>query len=362
MKNANAHTLLTLFCAALVACQGEMQSTKKDDEIDSTQSSDPVAVTAALVKKASLNRQIHASGVASGIRETFVVAETRGTITEVNFSLGQYVHQGKVLVAVDDDVQRVAYAQAEKAVEAATLNLEVTRRLYEAGSASEAEMTGAQSQAAAASTQLESSKQAYENCRITAPISGYIAQKDKAIEKGSFLAAGTPVARIVDISSLKTEIPVGEMEVGMLRKGLNAEISVPAAGNAAFKGTVRAIAAGSDPSTGSYPVEVVWRNDAQRRVKSGMSVRVTIHTPGIDSVIMVPAHVIIEKEYKTAVFVSVQGKATIRFVETGRLMEDSIEIESGLGVGDTLITSAMTTIGRGDPVAVTLAGESGDAQ
>ena len=331
---------------------------KKSEETE-TKVTPPKAVEAVKVSKGIISRDVLASGVAAGIRESYVVSETQGKIENVNFNLGQWVKMGQLLVQVNSNIQKAAYEQAKRAASGAELNLSVTEKLFNDGSASDAEIKNAQSQATGARTQLESTRKAYSDCRISAPISGYIAQKELTIEKGNVLAGGTLVARIVDISSLKTTIPVGEMEVGILKKGMPAEIKVPAVGNQTFSGKVAAIAAGSDPSTGSYSVEVVWKNTEDRQTKSGMSVRVTVSTEMSDSAILIPLISLFEKEDKDAVFVSSDGKAAIRFVETGRAVGNNIEIIDGLEVGETLITTGVATLSRGESIAVTVKGNSG---
>jgi membrane fusion protein (multidrug efflux system) len=278
---------------------------------------------------------------------------------EVGFTLGQNVQKGQLLVRVDNTIQRVALEQAREALAAAELNLKVTQQLFDERSASEAELTAAQSQASGARTQLESAQKAYEDCQISAPITGYIAQKESAIDVGNLLAGGTLVTRIVDLSSLKATIAIGEMEVGLLEQDMPARVRVPAVGNALFEATIGAIGAGSDPSTGSYPVEVVWENTADHAVKSGMSIQVSIATEEPDSVILIPIGAVVEKDRRDAVFTVSSNRATIRFIEMGRSRGNQIEILDGLKVGDILLTSGITTLARGDSIAVTLSGGNG---
>jgi RND family efflux transporter MFP subunit len=291
-----------------------------------------------------------------------VVAETQGKIQSVHFKLGQGVAKGKILVQVNATLQNAALEQAKKAVAAADLNLNVVKKLYDAGNASEAELTGAQTQASGAHAQLESAQKAFSDCSITAPIAGYIAQKDALVQPGGYCAPGTVITRIVDISSLKAKVPVGEMEVGLIKKGMPAEVRVPAVGSTVFAGKVVAVAAGSDPATGSYAVEVQWKNTRDRAIKSGMSASVVIKTATTEKVILVPASAVVERDRKDAVFVAAEGKAALRFVALGRTAGNDIEITDGIAEGDILITSAMTTLMRGDSVAPTVARESEDAQ
>jgi RND family efflux transporter MFP subunit len=166
----------------------------------------------------------------------------------------------------------------------------------------------------------------------------------------------------VDISRLTATVPVGEMEVGMLRKAMNATVRVPAVGNQEFDGTVRAIAAGSDPASGSYPVEVLWRNTPRHSIKSGMSVRVTIHTQSPDSVLLIPAGAVATVEHKDAVFLASASQAAVRFVSLGRTAGNLIEAIEGIHEGDTLVTTGLTALARGRKLKPTVVGSSGGPQ
>ncbi len=350
--------VIGILVICIIGCE---QFTKKKEQTP-VAAKPPAPVEAITVAKGIISRDVHASGVAAGIRESYVVSETQGKIEKVSFALGQWVKKGQVLVAVNSAIQHAAYEQAKRAASAAELNLKVTRKLFNEGNASDAELKNAQSQATGARAQLESAQKAYNDCRITAPISGYIAQKELTIAAGNVLAGGTLVARIVDISSLKATVAVGEMEIGIIKKGMAATIQVPAVGNKTFAGRVTAIAAGSDPATGSYPVEIVWKNTRDRAIKSGMSIKAIIATQETDSVIIIPSKAIVEKDRKDAVFLAIDGKAAIRFITTGRIHGTHVEIIDGVDIGDIVLTSGMTVLSRGDSIAVTLTDGQGGTE
>ncbi len=361
MKFVNIVDILVVLIA-VTGFTGCNKNENKDDVSQKEKVESPTAVEAISVDKGKILREIEASGVANGIRESYVVSETQGKIEEVNFSLGQWVKKGRLLVKVNSTIQHAAYEQAKRAAAAADLNLNVTQKLFNEGNASDAELKNAQSQATGAKTQLESTQKSFNDCRITAPISGYIAQKELTVEEGNVLAGGRLVTRIVDISSLKATVSVGEMEVGILKRGMEAHIKVPAVDNMGFKGKVIAIAAGSSPSTGSYPVEVSWKNTPKRQIKSGMSVRITIKTEEEDSVILIPSGAVFEEDNKDAIFIAFENKAAIRFIRTGRNVGNRIEISEGLKVGDILITSGVFNLSRGENITVTMINGAGGVE
>jgi membrane fusion protein (multidrug efflux system) len=307
-----------------------------------------------MLQQRPMQRTVNASGVASGIREAYVVSEAQGTIERVSFSLGQYINRGTPLVELDKQIQETSFEQAQRSAEGAQLNLNAVKTLHEQGSASEAELKNAQSAFTGARFGMEQARKMLDNRRILAPISGFIADKQPPVQQGNLLNPGTMIGRIVDISSLKAIVPVGEMEVGLLRKGAKANIIVPALGDREFSGTISAIAAGADPASGSYPIEVVWNNTPDRAIKAGMSVRVTLQSPQLDSVLSVPLSSIVSQDGKEAVYVEVNGRAALRFVTTGRTEHNEVEIVEGVEPGQRLLVSGISSLGAGDSVVVTL--------
>ncbi len=307
----------------------------------------PAAVEVMKVTKGVVTRETNACGTVSGVHEATVVSQTQGVIQSVNVELGQRIVCGQVLAKVDETIQEAAYTQATNAAATAELNVKVVRKLSLEGNASDAELNVALSQASGARAALLAAKKAYDDCRITAPISGFIAEKNSGLQKGNFLSPGMPVVRIVDIATLKTSISVGEIEVGRLKKGLTAKVHVPAVSET-FEARITAIGAGGNASTGSYPVEIEWGNTRDLRIKSGMSARVSIVTNAPDSVILVPAHTLIERDRRNAAMVSVDGKAEMRYVVMGRRAGNKIEIIQGLAVGELLVKSGLAGIFSGD--------------
>ncbi|HSV56222.1 MAG TPA: hypothetical protein VLH39_03830, partial [Magnetospirillaceae bacterium] len=134
---------------------------------------------------------------------------------------------------------------------------------------------------------------------------------------------------------------------------------VPAAlGGDFVKGTVAAVAAGADFSTGSFPVVVAFRNGFAGRVKSGMSASVSIATRKAEPAVVIPSAALLRRGSEYAVFVDAGGTAEVRPVTLGRRSGIRVEVLSGLAEGDKLIISALTRLRPGVFVVSTERGDS----
>jgi RND family efflux transporter MFP subunit len=318
------------------------------------------AVEAVTVTTGVLNRHIEAAGVIAGINEAYVVSESQGIIRRVAFELGDSVGRGRLLVGLDNTIAKLNMERAEQQYETEKMNLNTVEKLFSNKAAAKAELVRAKASYKAAKASYETAQKAYKDCSIRAPISGYIAHREAVITVGNFCAAGSRVARIVDISSLKLEVAVGEREVSFIEEGAKAVVRVPAAcEKKSFDAKVKAVAAGADAATGSYAVQIVWENTCDRRLKSGMSAVAKIETRAQEPVVLVPAAAIIEISGRDAVMLSVKKRATPAFIRQGRQAGNRIEILEGISNGDIVIVSGLTSLAKGDDVLVSIIGESG---
>lgn len=318
-----------------------------------------VAVEAMTVTRSLLTNEIRGAGIAEGIREAWVVSETEGLIREVRFALGDRVADGQLLVKVDDDLAVRNRDLAVGQYETAVIEFQGAERSRESGSISQLQYSQISDRLLAADSARAAALDHYENTFLNAPFAGAIASRDRSVGVGNYLARGIRVARIVDDSEFKAEISVGEGQVLLIDEGRSATV----VGNDGISrsGRVAAVSAGSDGSTGSYTVVIEWVPEEGDRLKSGMSVDITVDINGEDAQIIIPASAIRLRNGRESVFVEKDGTAEEKEIVTGSRLGDRVEVNAGLEEGQILLTSGMASLTPGIPVTVTLVGESGDA-
>jgi membrane fusion protein, multidrug efflux system len=321
----------------------------------------PRAVEALEVTRGTLIPFIESSGNISGINEAYVVSETQGIIRDVRFEIGDTVEIGQLLVKVDDNIARLNMEQARQQWETAVTDLEAVEKFFKSGTASQSELTRARSTANGMRAMYESSSKIYEDSSLRAPISGQVASKEPSVALGNFLSPGFRVTRLVDMDRLRIELTVGERQVGLIEAGADAYITVPSAGDEIeFKGSVDAVAAGSDLSTGSYSLIVTSPNPMPQLIKAGMVSEVRISAKRTEPVIVIPSASIVYRNSQAYVFTVVDGSANPVEIELGKVLGNRAVAVSGLEGGETLIISGKSSIRPGDPVNPTIIGKSGE--
>ncbi len=125
--------------------------------------------------------------------------------------------------------------------------------------------------------------------RVTSPVDGTVAAQNVSV--GNTVAAGQPIATIVDMSKLWVVANVDEARVDEIRTGMTADVEIPAT-NQTFRGQVTEIASAttdvtappslaltgsSSDTTKKVPVKITFDYSGVR-LDSGMSATVTIYT------------------------------------------------------------------------------------
>ena len=181
------------------------------------------------------------TGVLAAPQDASLSAQTAGTVTEI-VEVGQSVSKGDVIARLDDRIIRAALDQekATRASFASSANLaeDLFKRqepLFRDSivSAIEFENVRAQvNQAKAALAQADAAvsgaEQQLENTYVRAPFSGTVEMR--MAEKGEQVVPGSPIARIVDTSSLKIQAGVPERYAADVRVGSKVMVSFKAYG------------------------------------------------------------------------------------------------------------------------------------
>jgi membrane fusion protein, multidrug efflux system len=356
--------LLTCMCIVfaavfLISCSAKPSAVSGATVWESPGQEETLAVEALTVTTGLLVNAVSASGAVAGVNEAVVLSEAQGIIRTVSFSIGDRVRSGQELVKVDDAIAASNLQRAKDQLDAASLELRANEQIIESGGGSPAALTRSRSAESAARALYDAAFKAYRDTTIRSPISGVIASREDAVTTGNLLSPFARVARIVDNTSFKITVGVGEREIGLVSPGAVARVSVPAAlGTEIVEASVLAVGAGSDPATGSYPVVVSFANRWDSLVKSGMSASVEIEVKKAKPSVIIPRQAIVSRGGKSVVFIVKDGAARLREVSIGRVSGVRAEILSGLASGDVLVISALSRLSDGMPVNPTLRGES----
>lgn len=227
---------------------------------------------------------IDVSGVIEAI-EVDLRAEVPGAVVGTPFEEGSAVTAGAVVCELDAAKLRAAAAEAEAAValEEARLReagreLRLARDLARTGAAPRDAVERADNAVAIGQAAVEVARRRadrarlqLEDHRILAPCGGTLI--DRLVEPGEFVPAGALVATLADLSRLHVKVYVREPDLGRVRRGTRALISVDAWPGRAFEGRVVRLARKAEFT----PRSLQTRED---RVKLVYETKVEVANPG----------------------------------------------------------------------------------
>ena len=159
------------------------------------------------------------------------------------------------------------------------------------------------------------------------------------VEVGQQVAPGTNLARVADPSHLKAELKIAETQAKDVQIGQPASIDTR---NGVVEGTVSRI----DPSVqnGTVTVDVTLNGVLPRGARPDLSVDGTIELERLADVLFVGRPAFGQEQSAVGLFkLQPTGEATRVQVTLGRSSVNTVEVVSGLNVGDQVVLSDMST-------------------
>jgi HlyD family secretion protein len=176
-----------------------------------------------------------------------------------------------------------------------------------------------------------------DELRVRASVAGVL--QLVPVEVGQQVAPGTNLARVADPSHLQAELKIAETQAKDVQIGQAASIDTR---NGVATGRVVRI----DPSVqnGTVTVDVAFDGSLPKGARPDLSVDGTIELERLDDVLFVGRPAFGQEQSTVGLFrVQSTGEATRVQVKLGRSSVNTVELLSGVTVGDQVILSDMST-------------------
>lgn len=304
------------------------------------------------------------SGALAPEREAVVRAQVGGSILQAYADQGQSVRSGQTLARIEAGGLQDVYLSARAGVTSASNNADIARRelqrsekLLAAGAIAERDIEQARRSAIAANAaladaraRLATAQKQVGNTVITAPISGIVSERP--ISAGDVVQAGAHLFTVVDPSSMRLEGSVPAEQLSQVRVGAPVTFTVNGYPGRTFTGRVTRVNPTADPATRQVRIFISIPN-AEGRLVGGLFANGRLASQS-HSGLVVPANAVDTRSNIPAVFRIKGGRVERVTVQLG-LRDDeaeTIEIASGVQIGDTLLIGAAQGITPGTIVRV----------
>jgi Cu(I)/Ag(I) efflux system membrane fusion protein len=301
------------------------------------------------VQRRDLTREIRTVGYLGYDQEKMVTVTTKypGFVQKVYVNyLGEPVRKGQALF----EIYSPELVQTEQDL---LSSLEFARKLQ---GAPEGAQRRAQALVAAARERFaywdiapaqverfEKTGEVFRTLTVSAPSSGVVMKRMDGLE-GMAVKPGMELFHIADLSSLWLTVEVFEDQLGWLRVGSIADISLSYFPGETFAGRVRFVEPQVSEKTRTVPLRLEVPNP-DGRLRSGMYATVRFHPVVAKDAIVVPSLAVLRTgERNLVVLAEGQGRFAPRQVTLGSEGDGSTEVLSGLQEGDKVVTSAQFLI------------------
>jgi Cu(I)/Ag(I) efflux system membrane fusion protein len=170
------------------------------------------------------------------------------------------------------------------------------------------------------------------------PVQGIVVEK-KAVQGMRFMPGDT-LYQVADLSSVWVLADVFEQDIGMLRPGAKASVTLEAYAGKQFEGTVGYIYPTMNAQTRTVPVRIELANPGGL-LKPGMYAQVDMGVAAKSSAVSIPVSAVIDSGTRRIVLVELkEGRFEPREVKLGARSDDYVEVLAGVRDGEAVVVAA----------------------
>lgn len=355
-RGSRAVLVIPAFCLALAACGSPPAASL--DSAPAAPAPSPVAVSLASVTRGSIGRSITLPATLRAHGQATLYAKTAGYLKTIRFDRGDFVKEGEVVAEIESPELLADLTRQRAELRAAEI---AYKRVSDAQSkAPDLVMPQAVDDAKAkrdvAAAILERTETLLGYTTVKAPMAGIVTKR--FVDPGAFIAAATSgsvasnaaLVTIMDIRSVRVDIPVPEPEVPRVRVGLALEISLDELPGRSFKGAIGRFAYALDEVSKTMMAEAEIANP-QRELRPGMYAKAKIVIDRHDDALLLPEAAVVTDKTGDSAFLVVDGGSKRVAVKTGFRDGAFVEILDGLAL-DQAVISAASRVSDGQRVSV----------
>ena len=299
-----------------------------------------------------------ATGNVEPIRAVEVTSKASGEVTRLYVDVGNEVEPGALLAEVDPRDVRNAFDQSQADLEVAQARAEISQaqltrseELLESGVISDQEhesraldFANSRASVVRAETNFELAQLRLDDVIIRAPLAGTILEKN--VEEGQVIqsasqnvSGGTTLVIMADLKFMQVRTLVDETDMGDIRAGMPATVTVEAYPQERFMGIVEKIEPQAlvQQNVTMFPVIVQLDNDSGL-LRPGMNAEVEIELAQESGVLLVPNNALVTPE-------DVQPASLVLGLDTATI--DTSNLFAGLDDGRGRPTADQTSAREG---------------
>ncbi len=295
-----------------------------------------------------IQNSISISGTLLPNEEMDIRSEVAGRIEQLNFSEGNNVAKGKLLLKIDDAEWRAQLLKAKSQLDLAKKEKERKAKMLEAKGISQEEFDQSVARVSELQAEVQLIESRIRNSQVYAPFAGQVGLRYAS--PGAYVAQGQILAKLVQTDPIKIEFGVPQRYAGFIKEGMEINFKMDGS-DSVFVAKIYAFEGRIDATTRTLAVRARCQNKHGILIP-GAFVEVNLVLNNINEALMIPTSAVVPQIRGQKVFLLKNGEAQSMDIITGLRTETEIQVTKGLAKGDTLITTALLALKDGTPVKV----------
>jgi len=326
----------------------------------------PITVAAALAEQRQWQERLPAVGSLKALQGVELSLEVEGIVKALHFDSGQQVKAGQLLLQLNDDQETALLGTAQADLGLARVDFGRGSQLVGDSAISRGEFDRLTAQYRRNQAVVDQLKAAKIKKSISAPFSGTIGIRQ--VDVGDYLAAGTVIATLQDLSSLYVDFNVPEQALPHLSLGQQVLVQVAAYPGQTFPASLSAINPKVEETTRNLLVRATLANPGGKLLP-GMFANLLILLPNPQLQVVVPESAITYTLYGNSVYVATPKKdkdgqpqnddkgqpqltAEQRTVHTGERRDGVVVVSKGLQAGEQVVTAGQLKLTPGAAIRI----------
>ena len=306
-------------------------------------------VEATKVRQMTMRDDAEAVGSLRSRRSVVLRPEISGRITQLNFSDGQRVRKGQLLVQLDDQLPRAQVQQSRAELSIARANHKRNQELVAQGFISQRSVDESAANLEVAEAKLALAEATAQRLRIVAPFDGVAGIR--GVNVGDYLKDGADIVNVEDLDAVYVDFRLPERLQNKVKTGQTARVAFDALPGVQYSAVVLAINPQIDADGRSLAVRGCIDN-RRLQLRPGMFARVTAVFGERSDANVVPEEAIVPDGAAPYVLRVVAGPeegsqvAKRTPVRLGARTPGFVEVVEGLAPGDVVVTAGQQRLQR----------------
>jgi RND family efflux transporter MFP subunit len=307
------------------------------------------------VKTNSFENYVEVQATVRAAETAMATPQLPGRILSMKYEEGDNIRKGALVAVIDVENITTQRAELETAEELAQTVFERQKRLWDQNIGSEIQYLQAKNNIDRIQKQLATIDVTANKRNVYAPLSGTV---DRVMmRQGENAAPGAPILSILSTNDLDVVADASEDLLTKVKLRQKVKVKVPAL-NLEFEAPISRIGKTVDPANRTFEVEIDVPGKYLRQLKANLLAEVEVLDFAADNLIVVSQDQIQQEiDGRRFVFLAVDDEekgavAQKTYVETGASYNNEAIIESGLKVGDRIITAGSRGLTDGQKVTL----------